>query len=385
MSYKLLFKSVIQNKLCCFCGACVAVCPQGSLAFLENGPRLVKPCLECCRCVAACPGHGAPLNKLIDTIFHRKPTDDEEKFGLGLMIEDRNLVSADPEILKTGYTGGKVTTLLTYLLKTKKIDGAIVTTCGDSAPYPHFAWPKVAKTREELLQCSGSKYMFSPTLMTLRDVAEDNQIHSIAFVGIGCHVMGIRKLQVLGESYKHLVKKISYVFGLFCGATMLSSEDFMRLVATLCDTDVNQIDYVDFNYVPKHTRFTVEYTVRLKNGRTKSRKIWIDDLFYMITMLEQWSRCRMCMDYAAEFADISFGGAHIISRTTIGEQLMQNAISEGILAPPSGQFRNIFAKNAQKTDAFMIRLKKKFNLRRIKKYSKKHQPVPEFDISISGI
>lgn len=385
MAFKILYESVIKNKLCCFCGACVAVCPENCIAFFGSGPKLESHCTECGKCVEACPGNGAPLTKLMDAVLQREETEDEKKGGLGAIIEDRNLVSADPEILNIGYTGGKVTALLAYLIENRKIDGAIVTASGDSTPYPHFAWPRIAETKKAILQCGGSKYMFSPNLMLLKELAENDDLKSVAFVGLGCHVMGIRKLQLLGDDYRHLVEKISYVFGLFCGRAMLPSDDFLMLVAKLCETTVEEIDSVNFHRVPEETRFMVKYEVRLKNGQIKSREILIDHLFYMISLLDQWHRCRMCLDYASEFADVSFGGTHIISRTPTGEQLVQNALADGILVPQTERFRLAFEENAHKMDSFMIRLKKTYNLRRIKKNVKKRQPVPEFEENISEV
>lgn len=379
MSYAELVKSVIQNKLCCYCGACVAVCQDNCLVFSGNGPKLEKACTECGRCIAACPGYGAPLSELENVVFNRQITNEEKASGLGAVIEDRNLVSADPEIVRKGYTGGKVTALLTHMLETGKIDGAVVTACGDATPYPHFSWPRIATSKEELLSCAGSKYMFSPNLAMLKDVANDDNLRSVVFVGLGCHIMGLRKLQLLGDAFKPLVEKISYSFGLFCGRTMMTAEDFLRLVSKLCDTTIEEIQTVHYHRIQDNNQFLVEYEVRLKNGEKKSRKLMVDDLFHLLTLQEIWHRCRMCLDYAADFADISFGGIHIISRTHKGEQLIQEAVADGILAPHSEYFGQNFEDNARKTDDFMIRLKKRHNVKRLKKYQKQQIPVPRFE------
>lgn len=383
MSFHILYESVIQSKLCCFCGACVAVCPHDCIVFREKGPQLVNPCEECGKCMDACPGFGAPLAEITDSVFHRKLTAEEEKRGFGNVINDRNLVSTDPVFLQKGYNGGKVTALLDYLLKKNKIDGAIVASSGDAAPYPCFCWPEIAQNRSALLQCSGSKYMFSPNLMPLKEIAHDSRFRSIAFVGVGCHAMGLRKLQFLGGSYRPLIEKISYVFGLFCSGPLLSPEDFMRMVAKFCRTNVEDIDAIEFHRIIEDSKFNVEYSARLKNKEIRSRKIWINDLFFMMRLLDQWPRCGMCMDYSAEFADISFGAAHIISRTQTGEQLIREAVADGIFTvPPEDFLGKDFQKNAIDTDEKMIRAKKTFNLKRIKKNIRKQIPAPDFGMNI---
>lgn len=382
LSFKTLYDSVIESELCCFCGTCVSVCPEKCIEFSEKGPELVKSCSECGQCIIACPGYSVPLSMLNDAVFDRKPTENENTVGLGITISDHNLVSADTQIQNSGYTGGKLTALLAYLLEKKKIDGAIVSDCGEWSPYPHFAWPKIATTREELIQCAGSKYMFSPNMMLLDEIAKNDRLSSVAFVGVGCQIQGLRKLAMFGGTYRKLCEKISYVFGLFCGSVMLAPDDVIRLVAKLCQAAPEDIDKIDFRCVPGQAQFTLKYEVTLKNGQKKDRKILANDLFYIITLLNQWYRCRMCMDYSAEFADISFGGVHIISRTITGENLMQQAIADNILVSQNSPERCNFERYAHQTDAFMIRLKKKFNRKRIKGQEKREKPVPKYELNV---
>jgi len=47
----------INYALCNRCGACVALCPTGSVDMTPDGPLIARPadCTYCARCEAICP------------------------------------------------------------------------------------------------------------------------------------------------------------------------------------------------------------------------------------------------------------------------------------------------------------------------------------------
>ena len=51
ISFENLKREVIDNCLCISCGACVAVCPVGCIAFKGDGPELVEECIRCGLCL----------------------------------------------------------------------------------------------------------------------------------------------------------------------------------------------------------------------------------------------------------------------------------------------------------------------------------------------
>jgi coenzyme F420 hydrogenase subunit beta len=182
-------------------------------------------------------------------VFGREKTKEEDLCGFGIYMKDRNLISGDKDIFKIGYTGGKITALLAYLLEKKEIDAAIVSHWGEASPFPWFAWPVIATNRKELIKGAGSKYVFSPVLKALKEVALRDDIERVAIVGLGCHLQGLRKLQYLGQPYSRLVDKITVKFGLYCGAPMVRKQDFMKYVSDLCNVPAEEILHVDFKRV----------------------------------------------------------------------------------------------------------------------------------------
>jgi len=354
---------------------CCAVCSSECISFKSDGPELDGECSACGQCLEACPGLGVPLNKLDQQVFGRSETEAEAKQGLGIYLSDRNLISGNKEIQKIGYTGGKLTATLAYLLENKEIDAAIVSQWGATSPYPWVSWPVVTGTREGLIKGAGSKYVFSPNLMALEEVATRNDIKSVAIVGLGCHIQGFRKLEILGRPYANLVKKVKYSFGLYCGSPMVSKDDFLAHVGALMDVLPQEIDSVDFKRISKE--LDVSFDIVLKNGQRRKKEFEIMEVFEVLRRYHRWNRCRFCTDYAADYADISFGGVHVTCRTSKGEELVNRAVADGWLIPA---LPDITAdQRAEEVDQTMAEMKKVKNVMRITDYRRKGIPVPTYD------
>lgn len=374
-SFDELKKQVIDTQLCFFCGLCSAVCSMGCIVFRNNGPELDGDCSACGQCLEACPGLGVPLNDLDLHVFGRKKTEEEENSGMGIYLSDQNLISGKKEIQEKGYTGGKLTATLAFLLENKEIDAAIVSHWGDSSPYPWVSWPIIAKTREDLIKGAGSKYVFSPNLIALGEIAANDAIKAAAMVGLGCHVQGLRKLEYLGNPYNTLAKKIKYTCGLYCGSPMVSQTDFLAYVGDLCNAPPQEITGVNFRRVSEE--FDVAFDIVLKNGEKREKKLHIRQLLEVITRYQRWYRCRLCTDYSAEYADISFGGVHVTCRTSAGQDVVNRAIEAGwlILSEPG----KLIDQMAEGADKDFIRMKKVSNAKRIKLNKQSAKPVPLFD------
>jgi coenzyme F420 hydrogenase subunit beta len=244
-----------------------------------------------------------------------------------------------------------------------------------SSPYPYFAWPLIVTTREALIMGAGSKYVFSPNLMVLDEIAVREDLHSVALVGLGCQIQALRKLQLMGDPCSRLVKKVKYAFGLYCGAPMVSHQDLMEYVAGLCEVPPADIASIDFRRVSM--KFDVTYSVILRDGSKAEKRMNLMDVLKLLRHYQTWNRCRLCTDYSADYADISFGGTHVTSRTAAGEELAQRVLAEGYLvaAPPSALMDGISAQ----VDRNMGRIKKVKNRKRIADYKEKGEPVPNYD------
>lgn len=374
-SFDGLKEQVIDTQLCFFCGLCSAVCSSECISFRSEGPELDGDCSSCGQCLEACPGLGVPLQKLDQQVFGRSETEAEAKRGLGIYLTDRNLISGDKEILKEGYTGGKLTAILAYLLEIKEIDAAIVSQWGAASPYPWVSWPVIADTREDIVKGAGSKYVFTPNLMPLEEAANRNEIKSLALVGLGCHIQGLRKLETLGKPYASLVEKVKYTFGLYCGSPMVSKDDFLAHVGELMDVSPQEIVNVDFKRISKD--LDVSFELVLKNGQRPKKEFEIMKVFEVLRHYHRWNRCRFCTDYAADYADVSFGGVHVTCRTPKGDDLVNRAIADGWLVP--AQPDEVMDQRAEEVDQTMAEMKKVKNVKRLNDYKLRGIPVPNYD------
>ena len=127
-----------------------------------------------------------------------------------------------------------------------------------------------------------------PSIVDLKDVAK-TPLKRVAFVGTPCQINAIRRMEVLGVVPADAIK---FRFGLFCaGNFQFGPEERQRLeeIGNFTWTEVYKVNLKE------------ELLIHLNNREI--RAIPLDRLDFM-----KRYACRFCDDYAAEFADLSFGG-----------------------------------------------------------------------------
>ncbi|WP_421078131.1 Coenzyme F420 hydrogenase/dehydrogenase, beta subunit C-terminal domain [Methanothermococcus sp. Ax23] len=302
--YEWKLNEIVDNGLCAKCGTCVVVCPNNLLAF-EDTPKLTDECLRKGHgmCYDVCPRVSSGKYQ----IKIRENFKEEYFYGKG-----------DVE----GQDGGVVSTFLKYLLKNKKIDGAIVV--GDECWKPVSL---IVQNPDDIEKAAKSKYAIS-TLDALREAGEMG-IEKVAVVGLPCQIAGLRKLQYfpylakydgeLGKNGK-LAKlpKIEYLIGLLCTEKF----EYDGLKETLAKNNINIEDVKKFD---------------IKKGKLI---VITEDEEYKIPLkdIEMNAGCKMCRDFDAEMADVSVGCvgspdgySTVIIRTEKGEEI-KNAVElkEGV-------------------------------------------------------
>ncbi|NWG10223.1 Coenzyme F420 hydrogenase/dehydrogenase, beta subunit C-terminal domain [Candidatus Bathyarchaeota archaeon] len=307
-----LATDVIAAGKCVDCGTCVAVCPFGCLEYAVEAPRLIKECKVCGICAQTCPHYKWSWSKAENFVFgrERKP---EEEFGIHRRLAVAH--AKDERILKSCQDGGATTALLSSALASGAIDGAIV--AGNNREKPFCPIPKLATTNDEILECAGTKYFYSPNLLALSEALKQKK-GSVAFVGTPCQIRAVRKMQMAG--LKRHVAPLKYLIGLMC------SECFMY-------------EGLMENHV--RGRLGIELgSIRKMNIKGKML-ITTDAGVTAIPLAEikQYARksCSFCDDFSSELADISVGGLGLdgwtfaIVRTEKGEELFSNAEKAGIV------------------------------------------------------
>jgi coenzyme F420 hydrogenase subunit beta len=365
-----LEKSVVSAGKCVGCAACVVVCPFHCLDYEAQRPKIVKECKICGICPNVCPQYDVSWSALEEFAFGRR-SKPQEKFG----IYERLVIAqaTDKNILQVGQDGGVVSSLLSFALKNGTIDGGAIsgTSKGrksaskkladivpdsssaeklpsDLAKTILYYWqsdqlatevglqrlleatmtlepgktlypvPRLATTSEEILDCAGTKYFYSPNLLAFWGGVKQNK-KSIAFVGTPCQISAIRRIQMV--PLKKYASKLGIVIGLMCTESFTYHGLMEKHIQGIMN--INPQDIKKINIKGK-------VLITLKNGETKE---------VSLSEAKQYARtsCVLCSDFSAELADISVGGlgltnwSFIILRTPKGVELFEEAEKANVI------------------------------------------------------
>lgn len=314
---------VVDDGLCTGCGTCVAICPNDAIEMaidLRKGlyvPKLDKQkCNDCGLCFDACPGHSVDFKQLNLEIFGKELDD----ILLGNYLSCYLGHATDYDVRYNSASGGLVTALLGFALEEGIIDGALVTRMRKDRPLEPE--PFIARTRDEIIEASKSKYCPVPANIALKEMLNAEE-EKFAVVGLPCHIHGIRKAEM---SNKRLRDRIVLHLGIFCNhvPTFQGTELLLKKLRVKRD-EVVRLDY-------RGEGWPGCMKISKRNGE-------------VLLLPDYWSfvgsyfffpfRCLMCGDAANELADISFGDAWLpeLSNDKIGTSLAisRNEKSEEIL------------------------------------------------------
>jgi coenzyme F420 hydrogenase subunit beta len=324
-SFKDLKNEVHEKNICGSCGGCVSFCSAHELKALEMGedgrPDYINEdnCLKCGICYFICPQIGIFDEELKTKYAWKPPVGNFQRVAVAQ--------AANEEIRKLATDGGVVTALLLYMLEHKIIDGAIVS----KKTSPFSREPFIATTKEDILSAAGSRFAdlshveelgkystYSPTLQGLKGI-QNIDLARIAVVGTPCQIHTIRKMQILGVLPSHIVK---FTIGLFCMENFSFDELARRKLEDELKLNLNEIEKMNIKE---------DLMIDLKDG--KRVHISFDDIDELMR-----PACRVCTDFANDFADISVGGlgspdgfTTTMIRTDIGMKRYFEAIEIGYI------------------------------------------------------
>ncbi|OQX63073.1 MAG: coenzyme F420 hydrogenase [Desulfococcus sp. 4484_241] len=349
-----LIEEVQKPGLCHHCGGCVTFCTSinyGALELDENGmPRFGDrdKCIECGLCYSICP----EINELDEET--KKMVSWEPP--IGRVIELTAARAMDPAIRAKATDGGAVTAILLHLFDTGRIDGAIVTRqTGLLNREPHLAM-----TREDIIESAGfflgtshgikhfghDYSTYSPSVQEFRPVMEKG-LSRIALVGTPCQIEAVRKIEVLGIVPSDSIK---FCLGLFCSGNFTFDEDEKK--------QLEKIGGFSWDAVKK-INIKENFMVYLSDQSVIS--IPLEKIDFMKRFA-----CRFCMDYSAEYSDISFGGigakegwTTVITRTPLGRAVLadargktiETASADGLKASSRNTIKTVAAASKQKREA----------------------------------
>jgi coenzyme F420 hydrogenase subunit beta len=307
-----LEKSVVDAGKCLGCGACVVICPFNCLEYEKGRPSLAQECKICGICPQVCPQYDWSWSKIENFIFGRERKTDEE-FG----VYSRMFIARakDDKIIEQYQDGGIVTALLTFALQNGLIDSAVVS--GLSQEKPFCPEPRLATTVQDIVECSGTRYSYSPNILALLEGIKEKR-ENMAFVGTPCQIHAIRRIQMLG--LKKFTKPLKFLIGLMCSECFTYDGLMEKYIHGELGVDLNEITKMNIKgKILVNTNSGVK-TIPLSEAKKYAR-----------------GNCKFCDDFSSELADISVGGLGLdgwtftIIRTDKGEDLFSRAIEKGVI------------------------------------------------------
>jgi coenzyme F420 hydrogenase subunit beta len=315
-----LIQEVQKPGLCHHCGGCVTFCTAinyGALESAEDGrPRYkdIEKCIECGLCYSICPEIGELDEETKRRVAWSAP--------MGRILETSVARATDPAVREVATDGGVVTSLLLHLFDLGRIDGAIVTK--QTGPFQRQPW--LATSKEEIIEAAGFHFdtspgmslfsevysTYSPSVVGLEEVNR-RHLNRVAFVGTPCQINSLRRMEVLDIVPSGTIK---FHLGLFCTGNFNFGPEQRRRLEEIGNFKWDEVRKVNVKE---------ELMIHLHNGDI--RFIPLDQLDFM-----KRYACRYCDDYAAEFADLSFGGigapegwTTVMARTPLGRAVLADA------------------------------------------------------------
>lgn len=314
IAYNDLERKIINSGFCTFCGACEAACPVQAITVTEDHIEHVDCASHidsCPICYEICPHSELLLHESLKFVSD-SPIRRE---GLGNYRRILLAQAADPDLRKLGHGGAIVTTLLTNAIETGMIDSAIVSQAETQIPVKPKAL--VGVVPDDVFSAVGSKFFPSSVARAYGSAVYEYGKGNIAFVGVPCHVLALRKL----EAWEHkIMGSLKVIIGLFCFWTLSFSQllNYLEEIHGIKPEKIKRL-----NIVKEFLVETEEDTISIPLSEVKPHIL---------------TSCETCTDFSSELADISVGGAYplkewstVIIRTKAGEDFFYSAVEAGVI------------------------------------------------------
>ena len=315
IAYKVLEKRIINSGFCTLCGACEAACPTSALHIKGEKVNRLYDCSKdidiCPICYEMCPHSEALLLRSLGFVADAPIKNEALGYYRKIMLAQ----AVDPALREQSHGGAVVTALLKYGIETKFFDSAIVSQAEPENPAKPK--PAVALVPDDILSAVGSKFFPSSVAKAYGSAVYGHGKTDIAFVGVPCHVLALRKM----EAWQHkIIGNLKITIGLFCFGTF-SLSSLLKYIETEYKIKPSEI---------KEMHLSSTFEVQTEKGTVQIPLAAVEKHIM--------PSCRTCTDFTSELADISVGSAYplqdwstVIIRTKAGEDFVYKAVENGII------------------------------------------------------
>lgn len=287
---------IIDKNLCVSCG----LCAFNNLATMKMKKGIYIPIFQNRLTneddellTSICPGKGYNIVDIGRSLYGQSP-DSKYDYRIGYYKNIGVARSFDDDFLQKSSSGAMMPALALFLLEEKIVDGIITVKFDYTANGPV---PKsfIAKSKEDLIEAQGSKYMPIPLWENINDIL--NFPGKLAVIGTPCQIAGLRLLQSKNENLKN---KLKFTMANFCGGF----RDYRETERIFQIFNVKKENITYFSYRGNGQPGTM--TIQQKNHKSLHIKY---PEYAQLTGFIKYYRCRFCVDATGELADISFGDA----------------------------------------------------------------------------
>lgn len=310
--YTSLEHEIIFKDICSGCGTCAAVCPEDVINVGEF-PRLTGKCTNCGYCLIQCPRSYFSRDEAEQLLFGSVSKD-----SLGHIRTKIGVAVKDGEIKDAVQDGGFVTALLKYAFEHDIIDGAVVSGVDGNNPWQPV--PKLVTAPDELISTAGTRYSNSANIAVLKE-AKEKGLENLAVVGLPCQIEAVRKIQNYPVEEVGLKDRIKFTIAIFCSSNFMYDGLMIGIVQNKYNVPLDEVTKMD---------------IKGKNILvfTKGERIEIP---LEEAYKEKREGCKICPDFTGRLSDFSAGAvgsgkgySTVFARTKPAEELLKNAIDDGI-------------------------------------------------------
>lgn len=331
-----MINKIVNNNLCLGCGLCSSVLGKDKCEIKLTEKGFYVPSLKATTT--------SQEDKTIKQICPGIHVETESHEGVwGSMKSIAEAWSADASIRHKAASGGVITSLAIYLVKSHKVDAVLqVGVRDDSYLYNEL---KVSRTREDILHNAQSRYAPALVFENIKQIL-DSSNETYAFIGKPCDMAAMQNLCRESPQYKNRIK---YYLSIFCAGM----PSYNATIKTWQQSG--------------HTDEPLKLKYRGEGWPGNFKAEFADGTGYQISYNESWGkilgknlgfRCKICPDGIGMLADIAVGDSwntkdgypdftesegrcFCMIRTDTGSELMKDAAQLGYIESKELDIKNI--------------------------------------------